>query len=1644
MSHYAYSNQKTTAGNFAAKASYFEKKLAELNALKEQRLEVGAAQGVATEVLAAEIAAIDARVAAIVGLVEQGELGTGREDYYHKSGNDTLASGIVGGMGKKLGLGEHPKDGDYLALFRGINPRTGELFVPPARAKQIESAIEKAELDLASSAAGDKKCDRLTRAQQREAQKGDKPVNLGFSSCVSLQKSISMVWAVSSDDERKVLERLLIEATREAVKFEEDRGYIGTRVGGTHGVGTEYVKGEGMALIYLHCTARRAQGASSPDPQLHVHVERPNFVILPDGSIRTLDARELFARQREFGAVVDVILFEKLKTERPDLAAAMVFDRAGHGMRLNERTVSREEVEANSKRSKQIDKAAQDLAQDGAAARQAVATRTATLEGAKVVEIGRELDGQWRESIGAIELQASTAEELQMPSLLEVQQMLFKGNSAIKQVDIDRVAAQLLAGHGGTERLGEVKNELFRQIGLIEIPAIIKPDGTRTATHYTTQEMIEIEGDCLKAVYAGLNDERWTLDKSKIEQAIAQHQNEKRATQKAGSESFTLTDEQREAVFKLTGDGQLKFLKGAAGVGKSATIAPVYKAYKDAGFCVIGVAPQNKQATGLAESTGMDAQTVHSLLIKHEGGMEAERAGKKAKPGQLIAPGTVIICDEAGTLDTYTMQTLMRVCHERQAMLIMAGDRNQHGAVPTASLFGTLYDAVGDRVATIEKISRQTEEYQPISQALYEGRTDLALDLMDEKNQLMVFAEHINEADALVADVQADLLNGEKGWRSILVLADTNEQVRALNEKFREARIASGELSDDPSQHVSIETLVNGHRELIEIAVGDRLLLRKNASDAVNLKVYNGDLGTVLAFERVTREVDGESIADTKLTVLRDDGETATIFASEYQAIQHGYAMTSTKSQGMTVGQAYYLPGSTATLQSLYVSYTRGIYGAKVYMSASQWIDFYRAIEHYRYKETALSLMPEKRAAIEAIAQNHLPTIFHTQSKTVLQRIEGKSELFVLPARDEVRAPTPIAPPPSKIEVIPNTVEDRELAKVFGKNVIQLSEFDGSREQLKNRRIALVETPNPVVPATQDAELRKRGPLNIPAIDERPHAANVIVNIDVKRKTLRAPARPTPELKEHHDERRIHRPSAGPTAASERDGAERPAHRTAKILPFGNHRLRVDGPADAAVRADEPRSSDLSPTSEKQPARKPVYNDKLDLFKDFRRPTPNYLRTVPGGSLVPACERESRGALPDHVPERRGTTDCVRRSGDRSAAAGTVDPKREGRGMKAFDKAQDRAEVQVMREIDLIDYAASRGWAVDSHKSRSKYSAHQVKSGEAAVMARGSEQVDVFKGKDGAWAWYDRKAGYGGDIFKLDQRDGATFGQSKDAIRAYMGGEIITRTQEQQARYEHDRAEHQAREAEKRQAEIKAGTSKAERAFGLMGRNDSYLQSRGISTEVLAETRWKTNQYGSAVFPHIGDEKQFTGYEYRGQGADGKQQKGFTLNTEKGVFIANRTCANPQEIRFCEGGVDTLSAYQLAIPEERQRILFVGTTGETGSTAEKAIVALAQRNNIQNFSTAYDRDKGGDQLTEKRHARLAESFPGAQIIDAREQTGMLPGEDPNDLLRRQQREAIEQQRTQEAAELKPVQAERTLEKEAEQTHNHTHPTGRSM
>ncbi len=1633
MSHYAFAGSKTTASNFAERASYYEKKLGEMRALQEKRIGLGEDVSALNE----EIAQVDAMLAAALGDLEGVAL-SGREDYFFKLGADTLDSQISGPLAERLGLGTKAQAGDYMALFRGVNPRTSEIYLDKARSDAISADIERAEIKKAEARAnkakpGEVLSNRLTLAEADQVDKKEQV--LGHSSCVSLQKSLSMYWATAPEHERIIIQEVLLQAVKEAGDYEQARGYIGGRL---KAGGAEFVAGEGVVLEYLHCTSRIEKGHTRPDPQLHVHRERPNVVRLPGGVMRTLDGGELYKRQKEFGAVVDVALASRLRERLPHLAAALEVDYAGHGLKLNDNSISRERVLGSSKRGAGIKAKAAELGMSGAASTEAIAIRG---RDSKQADIGDDIFDHWREEIGAVELVESSIQELAAPTLLQVQEMLFKGSSVISDHHLDFVAAQLTIGKGGIEQIALTREALIKQLAIVEIPPRFDEHGelVRDGKKYTTGEMIRIEADCLKAVVGGLENQRWAVSPELVERIIQRYELEKREQQKPEDRPFALTDEQREAAFKLTGKGQYSLLQGAAGVGKSATLGPVFRAFGEAfaekGHRCIGVAPQSKQAIELEKSTGIKSRTVHSLLLGHEKAAEAQAKGERFNPQNMIQAGDVIVCDEAGTLDTFTLHALMSVCHDRQAKLVMVGDRRQMESVGTASMFGLLSDATGDNLARIETIARQKEEFKPIAQALYEGQIPKALKAMEGKDQIRIFREDVNEADELVKAALADAQTAAKGWEDVLILADTNAQVGSLNEKFRERLIADGSL--DVAKQIDIETVdLQGYSRTLSFAPGDRVLLRKNAQDAERLPVSNGDIGTVLSIREVVEIIDGKEVADIELLVRRDDGETARIRNSEYQAIQRGWALTVTKCQGMTVSRSYYLPSDMTHMRALYVSYTRGREGGFIYSNESRWSDVKKGFERFSEKETALSLMPVMRQNLEAAAQTGQKLVLTAQSASVESRLNKSGDRFQMPGQ----APEPQSPERS-IEIVPNTSDDIQLAKALGKTIVTEDQLCDPKFRLPDdaKSVAVMLEPAPPIPAEQDTR-RFKSPLTyLPPIENRAHAANLLERMQNPAPLVTRTKFFMPEPQEATNEKERRSFSL---ARSER-------------IDQRIERSATTGSADGRVAG--------SLGNYERDTSQSFAQARIETIADTGRPAglppENGLRWLSERSLASDGGRGREGVLQSDALTDRQPALGVRRPVHSNEVKQEKPVSDKPRKYPTDKISAQRQTEELKSRVDLVAYAQHLGYTIDKSESDSRHIAMRGFS-EGGVKAK----IGIYVGKDGSQAWTDRYSKKGGDLFKLKQfTDGCDFKTAKDDVRAYDNSPPPPQPQSEST--PKLKAELPAEKA----ARIEQGTAKAQREFGFMSRRDTrYLESRGISREVLAETRWKTNSYGTACFPHYDDKKEICGYERRGfdytpkEGVEPKKMKGFTTDTEKGFYIANGRCEKPSEIRFCESGVEALSAYQLATPVERQSVMFVSTAGETGDSTEKSIKALAERNNIQKFSILYNQDQGGNNLTAKRTARLAEQFPNAQITDLRDSVGLQKGEDMNTLLNRLNREAQatpeqaskeqkqaqgrEGQKIDNAPTQKPEPAHKAeSEPEAqEQEQEHTQSRGRSM
>lgn len=184
----------------------------------------------------------------------------------------------------------------------------------------------------------------------------------------------------------------------------------------------------------------------------------------------------------------------------------------------------------------------------------------------------------------------------------------------------------------------------------------------------------------------------------------------------------------------------------------------------------------------------------------------------------------------------------------------------------------------------------------------------------------MINAKDTSEAILmLVEDYIVDLeLNGNGTSR--IALAHRRKDVHAINQAIRQARKIAGDLKD--------EALIQTNHGKRAFAKDDRIVFTQN--DRV-LGVRNGLLGTVKAIF----ETDNQ----TELTIRIDSEPTKTISINpvHYPSIEHGYATTIHKSQGVTVDKAFILGSNTMDTHLTYVAMTRHRLDAILYEDANSY-----------------------------------------------------------------------------------------------------------------------------------------------------------------------------------------------------------------------------------------------------------------------------------------------------------------------------------------------------------------------------------------------------------------------------------------------------------------------------------------------------------------------------------------------------------------------------------------------------------------------------------------------------------------------------------------------------------------------------------
>ncbi|WP_267382800.1 MULTISPECIES: Ti-type conjugative transfer relaxase TraA [unclassified Sphingomonas] len=358
-----------------------------------------------------------------------------------------------------------------------------------------------------------------------------------------------------------------------------------------------------------------------------------------------------------------------------------------------------------------------------------------------------------------------------------------------------------------------------------------------------------------------------------------------RALDAAEGRGLTLSAEQRDALGRITERDGLASVIGYAGTGKSAMLGVAREAWESAGYTVRGAALSGIAAENLEGGSGISSRTIASL--EHAWGKDRDQLG----------PKDVLVVDEAGMIGTRQMERLLSAADQAGAKVVLVGDPEQLQAIEAGAAFRALSEAHG--AAEITEIRRQRTDWQrDATRWLATGRTPEAIQAYRDHG--MVQAADTRE------QARAGLV---EGWnrqrqaepeRSRIILTHTNAEVRELNDEARERLRASGDLGQDVS--------VQAERGERQFASGDRIMFLRNER---SMGVKNGTLGTV---ERVSAD---------RMGVRLDDGRQVGFDVKDYAAVDHGYAATIHKSQGVTVDRVDVLATPGMDRHAAYVALSR-------------------------------------------------------------------------------------------------------------------------------------------------------------------------------------------------------------------------------------------------------------------------------------------------------------------------------------------------------------------------------------------------------------------------------------------------------------------------------------------------------------------------------------------------------------------------------------------------------------------------------------------------------------------------------------------------------------------------------------------------
>ncbi len=360
-----------------------------------------------------------------------------------------------------------------------------------------------------------------------------------------------------------------------------------------------------------------------------------------------------------------------------------------------------------------------------------------------------------------------------------------------------------------------------------------------------------------------------------------------------------LSDEQRVAIERITGDERMTSVVGRAGAGKTTMMKAARQVWEANGYRVVGAALAGKAAEGLEKEAGIASRTLASWQLSW------------GRSEDLLDSRSVFVIDEAGMVDSRQMSVFVETIAKAGAKLVLIGDAEQLQPIEAGAAFRSLTDRTG--YAELGTIYRQRVEWmREASMDLARGKVAKAIRAYQANGHVVSMPLKDQVFGKLIDDWSRDY----DPSKSMLMLAHLREDVHRLNRMAREFLIARG----------VIET---GRRFRTEegdrfFAAGDQIVFLKNDRD---LNVKNGMIGRVIEAD------EGRILAEIG-DIGSDQIRRVEVNQKTYRNVDHGYATTIHKSQGATVDKVKVLATLSLDRHLTYVAMTRHREDVKLYHGA--------------------------------------------------------------------------------------------------------------------------------------------------------------------------------------------------------------------------------------------------------------------------------------------------------------------------------------------------------------------------------------------------------------------------------------------------------------------------------------------------------------------------------------------------------------------------------------------------------------------------------------------------------------------------------------------------------------------------------------